>query len=232
MSEARCLLLAGGPHPYDQSTPVLEKLLRDAGLEPDVEYDIEAGLARLDNGGYALLVAHSLRWSMTQDAKYEPLRAEHAFSLSEAGRQAIRGHVAAKRGILGIHTGPINFDDWPEWGAMLGVAWVWGRSFHPPIASVQVEVDPAAHPIAAGVPSFTVVDELYCGLEVAPWMKPFMRGTTPGADGWQPAGLAGEHDGARRAYCSFGHDGTSFAEPSHARLVGRAARWTAGLPLN
>jgi type 1 glutamine amidotransferase len=232
VSANRCLLLAGGPHPYEQSVPPLVALLREAGLDPVVEYDIEGGLQRLVAEQMPLLIAHCLRWSMTQDAKYEPLRAQHAFFLSDKGKQAIRDHAAAGRGIFGIHTGPINFDTFPEWGSILGVGWVWGKSFHPPISGVSVEVDQAAHPIARGIPSFSVVDELYCNLHAEPWMKPFMRATTAGVDGAQVAGLAGETNGARRAYCSFGHDGSSFAEPAHARLLGRAARWTAGLPLN
>jgi type 1 glutamine amidotransferase len=223
-------MLAGGPnHPFEETVPALVRVLRDHGIETEVFHDLEAGLARLAQGGFDLLTAHCLRWTMVQHEKYAPIRDEWAFSLSESGRAAARRHVAAGKGVFGIHTAPISFDTWPGWTDILGVGWVWGKSHHPPLGLVAVRMTERDSPIAKGLPEFALTDELYCELAVAPWMQPFMAAHTADDATWRPAGFAGEDGGSRRVYCSFGHDGASITQPTHQALLGRAARWAAGL---
>ena len=221
----RNLILAGGIyHPVDETGAPLVGILRDAGMDSSVTVDVEGGLSRLARGEFECLTVACVRWTMTQNEKYAPFRAEWALSLSEPGRAAIRDYVASGRGLLAIHGAPISFDDWPQWPRLLGVGWRWGVSHHPPCAPAQMR-KAADHPITQGMEAFTVADEIYSALDVAPWMHPLAEARHEGTADWRPVVFAGEHDGCRRAYCGFGHDAASLSNPTHRTLIARAARW-------
>jgi len=226
------LIITGGPsHPFEETAPQLAELLGECGFDSDVSFDIEGSLARFADGGYDLLTVHCLRWSMTQHEKYEPLRAQWAFSLSEKSRRTIAGHVARGGGLFGIHTAPISFDDWPEWADLLGVAWRWNTSYHPPLGPLQVRSRSALEPLGLDC-AFTVVDEFYSNLEIKPWMKPFMEALHPEGGDWRPIAVAGEQNGARRVFCGLGHEAASFAQADNRRLICRAARWLTRQPVS
>jgi type 1 glutamine amidotransferase len=221
----RNLILAGGIyHPVDETGAPLVGILRDAGMDSSVTADIEDGLSRLARGEFECLTVACVRWTMTQNEKYAPFRAEWALSLSASGRAAIRDYVASGRGLLAIHGAPISFDDWPQWPQLLGVGWRWGVSHHPSYAPAQMRKT-ADHPITQGMEAFTVADEIYSALDVAPWMHPVAEARHEGMAEWRPVVFAGEHDGCRRAYCGFGHDAASLSNPTHRTLIARAARW-------
>ncbi len=225
----RNLILAGGIfHPFEDTAPQLSRLLSSVGFDSEISFDVEAGLDRLARDKFQLLTVHCLRWTMTQHSKYEPYRAEWALSLSPNGRRAIERHLGAGGGLLGLHTASICFDDWPAWGDLLGAAWRWGRSHHPPMD--RVDVRPIGrHPIVAGLSPFAVVDELYQELEMSPDAEAIAEGRLAGSDSWKPVALVKQTGRGRSAYLSLGHDVASLAEPQHARLISRAARWAAGV---
>lgn len=227
----RNLLLIGGVyHPFEESAPALAAVLEPLGWRSDICFDIEAGLARLAAGEFDQLTVACLRWTMIQNEKYAPFRQEFALSLSPAGRAAIRDYVAAGNGLLGIHGAPISFDDWPEWPGLLGIGWRWGISHHPPYCAAEVRMA-GDHPITHGLPGFNVSDEIYSALDVAPFMAPLAEARHADMD-WRPVAFAGEKDGARRAWCGLGHDAASLAEPTHGRLIRRAAQWVRREPLD
>ena len=223
----RNLILAGGVfHPPEESGPPLASLLEEIGWDSDVIADVEAGLKQLAAGAFDRLTMACLRFTMTQNEKYAPFRAEWALSLSSEGRAALEGWAAAGNGILGIHTAPICFDDWPRWGEILGVSWRWGVSHHPPLGPVSVRIG-AAHPVTRGMEDFATEDEVYTALEVQPWMQPLYEARAEPDGEWQPAAFAGEHGGARRAWCGIGHNAVSLNNPVNRRIIQNAARWAA-----
>lgn len=219
----RNLILSGGIyHPFAETSAAIAGALQGAGIESEIT-GVAEGLARLSEG-FDLVTFNCLAFSMTQAEKYAPLREDFAFAPDPAQIAAIEGH-AARGGILGVHTAAISFDTWPGWGDLLGVSWVWGQSGHPMPDYVSVTPLPG-HPITAEAGPFTVWDELYGGLRLAPDTKVLAVGSCRETPVAQPVLTAREAAG-RAVWSGLGHDLTAYSAPGHRALLACAALWAA-----
>lgn len=220
------LILSGGIfHPFDETSTVLAQLLEPCGIVSTITTDIEAGLQQLETAGdYQLLTVNALRWLMAGE-KYDPYRDEWQFSLSEQGRQRLANHVSSGGGLLALHTASICFDDWPQWRQILGGVWVWGRSFHPELSQVELEVTACDSPITRGLNDFSLHDEVYHCLEREDDVKPLLTAKVTAADGSQPLLWSRTYGKGRVVYDALGHDSRSILHPSHSRILKRSALW-------
>ena len=216
-------MLTGGPpgHPFEATAGRLAAVLAAAGYGAEVTDDVEGCFAALHDCD--LLAVNALRWRMLGD-RYAAHRPEHAFSPTPDGREAFSAFVRSGGSLLASHTAPICFDDWPEWGDVIGASWRWGRSGHPPVGPARVEVRRHAHPIVDDVaPEFEVVDEIYGHMDLAPNVDPLAWGSA--GDGRHPVLWAREAGGHRVVYDALGHDERSFAVEAHQQILRRAVRW-------
>lgn len=234
---SRALIIAGGVHhPMESSVPSLKARLADIGVESDAVEDIEEGCRMLGSGRYDLLTFSAIRFRM-EAPQYEQHRARWALAFSESGREAIRAHLRRGAGLFAVHAATIAFDDWPEWGEILGGRWVWGQSGHPPFGMAEVKFTGASSPLTTGLPDFACEDEVYGGLWVAPDVKPLAQARPlidktedkagkPGA--WMPVLWTRNWQGGRVVYDALGHDAASLEHPVHKKLQTRAALWALG----
>ncbi|HLI16246.1 MAG TPA: ThuA domain-containing protein [Acidimicrobiales bacterium] len=220
----RNLLLSGGfGHDFAATSAEVAGILEQVGVVSEVVEDVEAGAAALaGEGRYDLLTVNALRWRML-DERYAAARERLAFSPSPAARDAIRAFVAGGGGLLALHSATICFDDWPEWGDILGAAWRWGRSSHPPVASAIVHVVTGSHPIVEGLSDFEIVDEIYGFLDVRPDVVALLTSAHGGAQ--HPLVWARRYGAGRVVYDALGHDTRSYAHPAQRAIVSRAAAW-------
>ncbi|HXV94687.1 MAG TPA: ThuA domain-containing protein [Pseudonocardia sp.] len=237
----RAVVLSGGlTHDFPATTGCLSAVLEAEGLTPEVHTRVDDALLALP--GAALFVVNALRWTMTGEAtpaRYRELAATEGASPSPAARDALAAHLRRGGGVLGMHTASICFDDWPGWGEVLGGAWVWGRSHHPPLGPpVRVRIA-GEHEIVAGLDDFTVVDEVYGGLDLRPGLVPLVTARQPAGPDTGPDSIpdtttahpllwAREHGGGRVVYDALGHHPPSYEVPEHREIVRRAVRWTTG----
>ncbi|HEV2677371.1 MAG TPA: ThuA domain-containing protein [Aliidongia sp.] len=220
----RNLILTGGiGHPFADASAALADILAADGIVSTVTEDIEQGLAGLD--GFDLVTVYALRWRMLIGEKYAPHREQWAFSLSDAGRQALTRFVEAGGGLLALHTAVICFDDWPGWHRLLGAEWIWGRSAHPPFGPVAVDPTGKAHAVAEGVVSFELRDEVYGNLDMDEDVEPLLTADA-GAGSWPVAWTRRAGQG-RVVVDLLGHDRASLEQPMHRRLLRQGARWAA-----
>jgi uncharacterized protein len=220
----RIVLLTGGwahePAPADGR---LQALLGSWALDVEAVDEMGSAAAAVDDR-CALLAVNACWFPMTDDRYSDEQRAAHARSCPPELREAIGRHVAAGRPVLGLHTAPICFDDWPGWGELLGARWAWGGSDHPPPAEVPVR--PVDHPLAAGLAPFVVYDERYAGLEETAGRS--VVAVSDGPDGSEPLVWTRREGGARIAVDLLGHDDRSYRAGGHAELFGRLVGWCLG----
>ncbi len=232
---ARVLVLTGGPdHAHDFSAlgAALTWVIAGGGHEiVDVLDHPDVAAERLGSDDVDVLAINALRWRMLDD-RYAPWRDRWGYHTPEATRRAISDFVAAGGGLFGNHTASICFDDWPEWGDVLGGAWSWGHSSHPPPASVTVVVGERSgnrHPVTASLPSeFFVEDEVYGDLELRPGIDPLAHARRTADDELQPIAWAHRFGEGRVVYDGLGHDARSLNQQDHVRLIRGAVDWVAG----
>ena len=218
------LILTGGiGHPFADASQALAAILAEAGFAPTITEDIEAGVADLSEGGFGLLVVYALRWRMLSGEKYAPHRAQWAYSPSNLVRMSVPRFLEAGGGLLALHTAAICFDDWPAWGDLLGGAWVWGRSSHPPFGNVAVSPLDCSHPIMDGAEPFELKDEVYSELDLRPGIVP-LASADAGA-GAHPVLWAHDYGMGRVVTDLLGHDRAALEQPVHRQIIKRAASW-------
>jgi type 1 glutamine amidotransferase len=219
----RNLIYTGGwAHPFERTAPVLARVLEGADVTSHITDRMDTVRRALDLGNFDLFTVYACRFSML-DARYtEEQRAEYAQQIPPDVRTAIESHVRRGGGVLALHTATLCFDDWPEWQQLIGGGWVWGQSFHPPLAVVDVEPT-AEHPIVHGVEPFAVDDEHYRCLDVASGST--VLAVAPFEGVAHPAMWTGR---PRVFVDALGHDERSLTHPAHATVLRRAARWLAG----
>lgn len=218
------LLTGGWAHPADATVEPLVDLLGQAEFDTTLTEAVEA-LPPLLAEGVDLLVVNACRFRMLDERYSDAQRHEWAIEATPLMRRAVLDHVGAGRPLLGLHAAAICFDDWPEWAGVLGGAWQWPGSGHGPVAPFEVTPRPD-HPVTDGIEPFTVEDECYEHLAVAPDASPFLTGTVQGRT--HLLGWTREEGSARVAYSALGHDRRSLDEPAHQRLLGRILSWLTG----
>lgn len=225
----RHLILTGGiGHPFADASAALRDLLADAGFRSDVTDDIEGGLAALAAGEFDLVTVYALRWRMLGSEKYAPHRATWAFELSPQGRRILTDFVARGGGLVALHTAIICFDSWPGWKDLIGGAWVWGESFHPPRGPITARPTAVDHPITAGASQFQIVDEVYSNMDLVPDVVPLLSASANGAGKGTWPMLWAREVGAGRVVCNtLGHDRAALEEPTHRRILCNSASWAA-----
>lgn len=222
---ARAIVYSDGyNHPFAESGAALCDLARDVGLAVTPVNSIGGALAEL--GPADLLIVNALRWSMTQNEKYAPDRAQWAFALPDEDMRRIENHVAAGGALLAMHTATICWDNQPGWPQLLGGGWQWGVSHHPPIGPIRVTLTAEGRDLSAGPVDFEIVDEAYHHLSPAP--DCIILAEVDTGEGPQPVAWLRRHGAGRIGVDALGHDGRSLRAEGHAALVAAMLDWLGG----
>lgn len=221
------LVLSGGsPHAHDfhESAGAFAELFREDGHDVAIVDHPDRAAARIRAEPPDALVVNGLHWRMLGDA-YDRWRAEYGYTTAPPTRATIRGFVHGGGGLLANHTAPICFDDWPEWGDVVGGSWQWGVSSHPPAAPVTGRVI-ADHPVVSGLPStLELDDEVYGDLDVRDSVDVLVVAKRTPDDTDQPVVWVHRYGDGKVVFDGFGHDVASITQQDHARLLTQGVRW-------
>ncbi len=215
----RALLLSGGNHPFARTTPVVAGLLDDAGYELTVVGHPDDAVAPLaEEVPPDLWVCNTLRFRMLAP-KYDDTRDEYAYTTTAEFRRSADHYVRNGGALLALHAAPICFDDWSGWGDIVGAAWNWERSSHPPLGPMEVRIV-SDHPITAGVEDFTLTDEPYRHMDMAGDVEPLAVSASEGED--HPMLWTRSIDEGAVVTSTLGHGPESFGHPAHQRILRQA----------
>ena len=213
----RALIFSGGGdfddrwHPYRETSQRIAAVLETVGCTTVIEDRV----AEADFHDAELLVINA--WN---DDVHTP---------AEAGlRAGIEAHVGAGKPLLVVHASIMLFSgppesDWAGWAEITGAYWERMVTFHPEFGEAHVRVDTDRHPIVAGIHDFTLEDERYTGLRLAPDVEGLAWHTEQGSE--HPLLWARTHRDARVVYDAFGHDTRSYDSPERRELLARSAAW-------
>lgn len=220
------LIIAGGsPHAHDFAAVggALLELVRRSGHDGSLTDNPDIGAAAL-NGGFDAAILCGLWWRMDGEA-YDRWRPDYGYETPEATRHSLRTFVAQGGGLIALHTATICFDDWPEWGTIIGGSWRWGVSSHPPHGPVSAQIV-ADHPVVAGLPgTIELHDEVYGDLSLHDDVEVLAEAKRDIGDAAQPVLWTHRYRAGRVVYDGFGHDAASIRHPQNARVLRQALRW-------
>lgn len=231
----RIIFQTGGPwHPVEAQAALIRKWLLD-GWELETASGNDA-LDRLDDAD--LYVAGGMFWPELDRPQPPEAWAQAGeppqpyVRPSEKQRAAFRAYVASGRPVLAFHGGILCYEDWPEYGQLLGFRWHWGYTGHSVYARYPIRVAADSHPVVAGVTDFEVHDELYFNVVLPPLMPTQVHAKAHYGE-WvdfpmvlTAEGEAGRVAGAgRTAYLANGHSMQSLEPPQIRRLWLNTLEW-------
>lgn len=168
----KLLVVSGGRHPYEESTPILEAFLKGAGHDVTVTDDPSVLADSGAMGGYDALVFNTLRAGDT--------------TLTESEQNGMKDFISGGKGFVCVHISGVVPETWQGYLEITGGGWVMGTSYLPPYGSVAVTVTQPGHPGVAGVSDFDTSDELYMGIDYQDGNDVYMTGKSE--DGTWPWG--------------------------------------------
>ena len=197
-------------HRFPETSRRLAEILGDLGHSTQVTDDVEAGLAQ--PGDCDVLVVNI----------GNPTSPRPSDRLAAVSRGLVE-HLAAGRGLLGVHVSATSLTEMPEWPTLLGGHWVRGRTMHPPQDLATVLVRRGTHPIVADLDDFEVYDERYSYLDTRRDVRVLCEHEFQGQR--HPLAWARESGRGRVVYDGLGHDVRSYDSAAHVELLQRSVRW-------
>lgn len=227
------VVLAGGsPHAHDFPAigTALALLVSEMGHVVQVVANPDQAAALLDDADsnpVDALVIDGLWWRMLGEA-YQDWRDEFGYSPSQLTRDTLTSFVNDGGGLVALHTTAICFDDWPQWGDVVGGSWQWGTSAHPPLGPVAARVV-GQHQIVAGLPDeFALRDEVYGDMVIDDDVNVLAVAKRHDDDVDQPVVWSHMYGRGRVVFDGFGHDVASLRQPHHSQLIEQALTWVLG----
>ena len=226
----KLLVITGGRHPYEESTPVLNDFLQAAGHEVTVTDDASVLADASQMGSYDALVFNTRRENVTGAPDLR---------LSEDEQNGMKNFISSGKGFVCLHISGCLPDHWAEYHNITGGGWISGTSFHPPYGNYKVKVSNSSHPGVSGVSDFETNDELYMGLAIKEGNNVFITGDAEaGVHPWGPdrvpkempagtfpLGWTRQYGDGKVFVLLLGHDGRSFQTPEFQKIVLNGVDW-------
>ena len=227
----KLLVISGGRHPYEESTPVLERFLKGASHDVTVTEDPSVLANASDLNSYDALVFNTRRENIPDFGEW---------ALSSSEQNGMKDFISSGKGFVCLHISTCLPSGWPEYHDITGGGWVSGTSFHPPYGRFSVNISNSGHPGVNGVAEFDTDDELYMGLASTEGNDVFLTGHTEnGTHPWGPDRAPKDMPGGTfplgwtRRYGQgkvftllLGHDGKSFESPEFQQMVLNGVNWS------
>jgi type 1 glutamine amidotransferase len=216
--QKRIIFLVGGPdfHPVNaQAELVIDALGSDYACHTAESL---AAFEHLDECD--LLVVMGMHWTGWGD-RYRPPRDPH--------KRLFEKYVASGKPIMSVHGGIASYDDWPDFGRLIGFTWVMGETSHTIVTEHAVRVIPTGHPLVDGVNDYTITDDIPLNIKITEGMRPRTHADAPWNGRRIPALLSatgGRIEGAGKTlYLANGHDLRAYECAAYRKLWINGVQW-------
>ena len=154
-------------------------------------------------------------------------------TLSETGQQHLRAFAEAGKGIVVVHHAIVSYPDWDWYRDLIGARYFEQPQGARPASTYRHDEQmriavTARHPVTEGLAPFTVLDETYKDMWLAPTNTVLL--TTDNPTGDPPVAWVSAYARSRVVTIQLGHGPESHRDPSFRRLMLNAITWTAAGP--
>jgi len=218
----RVLILSGANnHDWKSTTPLLKKMYEQSGRFTVAVTEDVPGLRGADFDRFDALVCNYTTFPNMAGHRW-PAETEKAFL----------DYIAAGHGLVLFHAASTAWNDWPEFGDLIGVTWQKDISAHGDYHSFAVTIVDHEHPVTRGMKDFQhVKDELYhrqvkhatAHVLATAYSAKSTRGT--GDD--EPMIVVTESGRGRVFHNAMGHDARSMDDVPFQTLMLRGTEWAA-----
>jgi type 1 glutamine amidotransferase len=151
-------------------------------------------------------------------------------TLSESGRQHLQAFAEGGKGIVVVHHAIVSYQEWDWYRDLIGARYLEQAQGSQPASTYrhdeQMRIAVArAHPVTDGLAPFTVLDETYKGMWLAPTNTVLL--TTDNPTGDPAVAWVSAYPRSRVVTIQLGHGPESHRDASFRRLILNAITWTA-----
>lgn len=214
----KVLILSGNNnHDWQTTTPFLQRVLeKSACFTCDITERPDT-IQAMDLSVYNVIVSD---WNSFPEQKeqWNTLTKEAFLDFMEKGG-----------GFVTIHAASATHYDWPPFLHITGGRWG-EKTHHGPISDFNVYIQDPDHPITKGMYGFSITDELWIDLEVAPNAEILCVATGKDknrSEQQEPVALITRYGKGRGFYLVLGHDTTTMESPDWQTLFLRGTEWAA-----
>ena len=223
------------------ATLALSAVLAQAPAPPALRVLVVTGGHSYPTSFYSLFEQPGITWDhavSSEEAYRRDLRERYDVlvlhdmpkTLSETGMRHFQAFAESGKGIVVIHHALVSYPEWEWYRDLIG-----GRYLETPAGGMPASTYrhdetmriavAKPHAVTEGLSAFTVLDETYKGMWLAPTNTVLL--TTDNPTGDPPVAWVSAYDKSRVVTIQLGHGPESHRDPSFRRLVANAIRWSA-----
>jgi type 1 glutamine amidotransferase len=147
---------------------------------------------------------------------------------SDQGKNNLLEYVKSGKGLVALHFACSSFQEWEEYGQLLGRVWKKGVGGHGPRGKFLVKIRKASHPITRGVKAFEADDELYAKLSGEAKIEVLASAHSDWSGQEEPMVFVKSYGKGRVVHNVLGHDVRARMNPSFQMLLVQGVDWAVG----
>jgi type 1 glutamine amidotransferase len=146
---------------------------------------------------------------------------------SNEAKAGLMKYVQEGGNIVALHFACSAFQEWKEFGEMLGRKWVKGVGGHGPYGEFTVNIKDTEHPVTKGLQAFKTEDELYAKLSGDTEIQVLATADSSWSGKTEPIVFARSFGKGRVLQNVLGHGIDAKQNPAYQRLLRRSVEWAA-----
>ena len=202
-----------GSHVWEESAKLNQAILNESGkFKVDISKDKEV-FASDDLDDYDVLVLNFGFWK-----EADP---------SDEAKAGLLNYAKDGGNVVALHFACSSFQDWKEYGELLGRTWVKGTAGHGPYGEFTVNIKAADHPVTKGLKDFSTEDELYAKLSGDAEIEVLATADSEWSGKTEPIVFAKKYGKGRVLQNVLGHGIDSKRNEHYQELLVRCVEWAA-----